>query len=77
MSGNRNAHCPHPASSVRPRRAKAVAALAGAVAVLALGAGQAVAQAPDAAPVPVSPLVNGWDSAPADPGYGKLVNGWD
>ncbi|MFC7470283.1 hypothetical protein ACFQVA_26025 [Actinomadura keratinilytica] len=50
MSAIRHAHCPHPASSVRPRRARAVAALAGAVALLALGAGQAVAQAPDAAP---------------------------
>ncbi|MBL0780018.1 hypothetical protein ACWGS5_17890 [Streptomyces albidoflavus] len=77
MSAIRHAHCPHPASSVRPRRARAVAALAGAVALLALGAGQAVAQAPDAAPVPVSPLVNGWDGAPVDPGCGKLVNGWD
>ncbi|MGV9658118.1 hypothetical protein ACWDR5_14240 [Streptomyces koyangensis] len=45
--------------------------------MLALGAGQALAQAPDAAPAPVSPLVNGWDGAPVDPGYGKLVNGWD
>ncbi|MGA5427800.1 hypothetical protein ACPCVL_13495 [Streptomyces koyangensis] len=43
--------------------------------MLALGAGQALAQAPDA-PAPVSPLVNGWDGAPVDPGYGKLVNGW-
>ncbi|MFI8906372.1 hypothetical protein ACIGV8_12615 [Streptomyces albidoflavus] len=61
MSGNRNAHCPQLASSVRPRRARTAATLAGALAVLALGAGQAFAQAPDAAPVPVSPLVNGWD----------------
>ncbi|MEU7374730.1 hypothetical protein [Streptomyces albidoflavus] len=77
MSGNRNAHCPQLASSVRPRRARTAATLAGAVAVLALGAGQAVAQAPGAAPVPVSPLVNGWDGVPVDSGYGKLVNGWD
>ncbi|MFF8565276.1 hypothetical protein ACF06N_09965 [Streptomyces albidoflavus] len=77
MSGNRNAPCPQPASSVRPRRAGAVAALVGAVAVLALGAGQALAQAPGAAPVRVSPLVNGWDGVPVDSGYGKLVNGWD